>query len=493
MSDTDKTRPTQPRKMADISDWHMETDVAVTGFGGAGASAAIEAHDAGAKVIVFELASAAGGSTALSGADIYMGGDGSTPVQQACGYEDSSDDMFNYMMACSGAQADEAKIRNYVNHSVDHYHWLVDKGVPYKQSEHVERAVMPLNDDCLLYSGNEKAYPFNQIAKPVPRGHNPMIDGDKGGALLMEKLAQCVEQREIAVEYEARVLTLIVDENNDVQGLVVRINQQEINVRVHKGVILCAGGFVMNDAMLKQYAPDLMRCNYQTGNPGDMGSGIMMGMGVGGAAINMHEGFVSIAFYEPASLTYGVFVNEMGQRFINEDCYHGRVGSYCLRQPGNRIYLVLNVEDYGDYEQRNYIFAPVAGTGETVEELEAELALTPGTLVNTIGMYNQHAADGDDPLFHKSEQWLKPIEPPFVALDCTPGRGAFYSFFTLGGLDTTVSGEVLTPEGQSINGLYAAGRTACGIIRRGDGYSSGMSVGDATFSGRLAGKAAAAK
>ena len=33
-----------------------------------------------------------------------------------------------------------------------------------------------------------------------------------------------------------------------------------------------------------------------------------------------------------------------------------------------------------------------------------------------------------------------------------------------------------------IPGLYAAGRTACGVPRTTAGYASGMSVGDATFS-----------
>ena len=61
----------------------------------------------------------------------------------------------------------------------------------------------------------------------------------------------------------------------------------------------------------------------------------------------------------------------------------------------------------------------------------------------------------------------------------------------MGGLDTTPGGEVLTPEGDVIAGLYAAGRTACGVPRRADGYGSGMSVGDATFSGRQAGLMAA--
>ncbi|MFL2935497.1 MAG: FAD-binding protein, partial [Myxococcota bacterium] len=90
-----------------------------------------------------------------------------------------------------------------------------------------------------------------------------------------------------------------------------------------------------------------------------------------------------------------------------------------------------------------------------------------------------------------SEQWLKPMEPPFAALDCTPGSGVIYAYFTLGGLDTLPTGEVLSMEGRIIPGLYAAGRTSCGVPRNADGYASGMSVGDATFFGRLAGRAVA--
>ena len=42
-------------------------DVIVVGYGGAGATAAIAAHDAGARVLVLEKAAAGGGSTAESG------------------------------------------------------------------------------------------------------------------------------------------------------------------------------------------------------------------------------------------------------------------------------------------------------------------------------------------------------------------------------------------------------------------------------------------
>jgi succinate dehydrogenase/fumarate reductase flavoprotein subunit len=491
MSKAAKASPTQPKKLSDVTRWDIETDVAIVGFGGSGACAAIEAHDGGAEAIIFELASASGGSTALSSAEIYMGGNGGTRVQNACGWEDTTQDMVSYMTQAAGPQADEAKIRAYCEGSLDHFDWLVDKGVPFKDTEYKQRAIMALTDDCLLFTGNEKAWPFSIEAKPCPRGHNLEVQGDNGGPLFMKIMTENVQKRSIRVEYETRTLTLIADENNNVHGMVVRINQKELNVKARKGVILCAGGFAMNEKMLKKYAPKLLKGTEPIGNPGDTGTGILMGMGVGGAAINMDEGFISVPYYPPASLTFGLFINAQGQRFINEDCYHGRVGDHCLQQLGDRIFLVCSVEDYADYETVAYLGAPVAGTGETIEELETELQLPTGQLKHTLEFYNQHAANGKDPLFHKSAEWLKTIKGPFVALDCTPGRGAFYPFFTLGGLDTLPSGEVLTASGEVINGLYAAGRTACGVPRRAAGYSSGMSVGDATFSGRMAGRAAA--
>jgi 3-oxo-5alpha-steroid 4-dehydrogenase len=50
---------------------------------------------------------------------------------------------------------------------------------------------------------------------------------------------------------------------------------------------------------------------------------------------------------------------------------------------------------------------------------------------------------------------------------------------------------VLASDGSIVPGLFAAGRTACGLPRWGPGYSSGMSLGDCTFFGRQAGRAAA--
>jgi 3-oxo-5alpha-steroid 4-dehydrogenase len=491
-ADQPKFTPARPCLLKDVPRWDMEADVVVVGFGGAGACAAIEAADAGADVLLFELSSASGGSTAMSSGEVYLGGNGGTRVQKACGFEDSTENIYNFLMKCQGPQADENKVRLFAERGTEHFDWLVAHRVPFKDSFLDKRAIMAITDDGLIYTGSEKAWPFTEVAKPVPRGHNLQVVGDNGGPLLMKILTENVlERKNIQIHYETRALCLVTDEQGSVHGIVVRMNMQEKFVRARKGVVLCAGGFIMNKEMVQKHAPKLLRANIPIGNPGDTGSGIQMGMSVGGEAINMHEGFLSIPFYPPGSMTYGIFVNAMGQRFINEDCYHGRVGTYALQQPGDRIYLVIGAEDYGNLEKKPFFQGDIVGTGETPEELEQELGLPANSLSHTIRFFSEQAAKGEDPLFHKSKAWLKPINPPYVAIDATPERGTIVPAFTLGGLNTLPSGEVLRADGSTIPGLYAAGRTTAGVPRRGDGYASGTSVADVTFFGRLAGQQAA--
>src|SRR5512135_1021664 len=50
--------------------WNKQADVVVVGYGGAGASAAIAAHDAGAKVLIVEKNPEGGGNTQYSGGTV---------------------------------------------------------------------------------------------------------------------------------------------------------------------------------------------------------------------------------------------------------------------------------------------------------------------------------------------------------------------------------------------------------------------------------------
>ena len=125
---------------------------------------------------------------------------------------------------------------------------------------------------------------------------------------------------------------------------------------------------------------------------------------------------------------------------------------------------------------------------ETVDELEAEMGLPPGSLGATLALYNRHAELGADPVFHKRPERVRPLRPPLGAFDLRRGA-APYAPFTLGGLETRVAGEVLDVAGAPIPGLFAAGRTTAGICSF--GYASGLSLGDSTLFGRFAGATAA--
>ena len=477
----------QPCPARAVTRWDIETEVAIVGFGAAGASAAIEAASAGARVSLFEAASGSGGTSALSGGEVYLGGNGGTPIQRAAGFSDATEDLYQYLLMSGGPDADAAKVRLYADHSLAHYEWLVAQGVVYKNSYVPQRIVEPFTDDCLIWSGSEEAWPFAEAAKPCPRGHTPQWMGLGGGGYLMKILAQRVAALKVDVHYDSRAVALIVDDAHRVVGLVVRKDGQDHFVRARKGVVLCAGGFIMNTEMVRRHAPHLLRANTPIGTIDD-GSGIVLGQSAGGHAIHMGEGFVTLPWYPPENLIKGIFINERGQRFINEDCYHGRVSQHILQQAGTRFFLLLDQAIFAEPEFGQFAKISIGATGDQWEEVERELELPAGALTSTVSLYNQYAAEGRDPLFRKAAKWLRPLtQPPFIALDCRIDH-CVYSSFTLGGLDTLPTGEVLDAARQPIAGLYAAGRTSCGLPRWGAGYSSGMSLADCTFFGRQAGQ-----
>jgi len=480
----------RPCRLQQVPRWDLETEVAILGFGASGASAAIEAASAGAKVTLFEVASGHGGTSALSGGEVYLGGDGGTPIQRSAGFSDTNEDLYQYLLLARGDDADAAKCRLYADNSLKHFEWLVAQGLVYKNSFIPQRIVEPFTDDCLIWSGSEEAWPFCEKAKPCPRGHTPQWMGLGGGKYLMDVLAKRVVDLGVDVQYDTRVVALIADDDNRVHGVVTRRNGEDRFVRASKGVVLCAGGFIMNKELLKQHAPKMLRANTPIGTVDD-GSGIQLGQSVGGHAIHMDEGFVTIPWYPPEALIKGIFINEQGQRFINEDCYHGRVSHAILQQPGTRFFLLADSQFFAEPEWGQFAKISIGAAGESWAEVEKELGLPHNALQATVTLYNEHAAQGQDPLFHKNAKWLSPLtKPPFVALDLRIDH-CIYSSFTLGGLETRPSGEVVNASREPIKGLYAAGRTTSGLPRTGAGYSSGLSLADATFFGRQAGRSVA--
>jgi len=204
----------------------------------------------------------------------------------------------------------------------------------------------------------------------------------------------------------------------------------------------------------------------------------------------MGEYHLTVPFYPPGSLTFGILVNGHGQRFIAEDGYHGRIAEMASRQPLGTVYLIVDEASFGHPLYEGF---EIAAVEESITDLERALSLPPDSLQRTVSLYNHNAEKGEDPGLHKQPAWIRPItQSPFAAVDCSFGK-APYMAFPLGGLWTRPTGEVLTEDGEIVEGLYAAGRSCCGISRSAEGYVSGTSIGDATFFGRLAGRAAAAR
>jgi 3-oxo-5alpha-steroid 4-dehydrogenase len=480
----ERINPTAVRKARRVRKWDWEADVVVVGYGCAGACATIAAAEAGADVLLLERASGGGGTSALSGGLIYMGG--GTPVQQACGYDDTPEEMYKFLQAALGPGIDEAKLRVFCDESVAHFHWFEQHGVPFKRSFYPEPATEPPTDDCLVFSGGEDGYPFSSVAKPAPRAHKAQVPG-AGGAFLMQKLVAATERCGARIECDVRCDTLVVNEQGRVVGVVVWQDQRERLIRARRGVVLTAGGFTMNEEMVQRHVPLVWPCGHKLGVDGDDGRAIRMAMGAGADIIHMGAAEVAFPLTPPRRLMRGILVNRYGQRFINEDTYYGRIAQECVFRQDGQMFLIV---DTAVYEPTIYGFQATF-VEETVAELEQTLGLPTGSLQSTVEYYNRAAAQGEDPLFHKVPALLQPLTtPPYAAFDCRLSQNAAaYATFTLGGLHTRPTGEVLNPDGQVIPGLYAAGRTTSGLAA--GGYCSGISLGDGTFFGRKAGHSAA--
>ncbi|MFB8275579.1 FAD-binding protein [Nocardia colli] len=458
--------------------WDETADVIVVGFGIAGACAAIGAAEAGADVLILERTGAAGGASALAAGHFYLGG--GTPVQQATGHEDSSAAMRDYLTAVS-PDPDHLKVDAYCVGSVAHFAWLESQGLTFERSFYPGKAVVQPGTEGLMWTGNEKVSPYLDQARPAPRGHKVNAPAERGGYEVMRVLAERVRELGIRVRFETKVDQLVADGDRIVGA-------SWPGGAVSGAVVLAAGGFVMNPDMLATYTARLAQHFLPLGVETDDGLGIRLGQSAGAATSHMDGAFLTASFYPPDTLLHGIIVNKAGQRFVAEDSYHGRTAGAVVAQPDSTAYLIVDSKHMAWPELPMVKF--IDGW-ETVALMEAALGIPVGALQETLANYNVAAADEHDPELGKHPDWIAPLtEGPWGAFDLTPGA-ATYVGFTLGGLSTTVDGEVLRTDGSTIEGLYAAGACASNIAQDTGGYSSGTCLGEGSFFGRRAGAHAA--
>ena len=460
-------------------------DVVVVGFGMAGGCAALEAARTGARVLLLERAAVHGGTTCMAGGHFYLGG--GTAVQQATGHDDSADAMYDFLVSTS-RDPDRAKIRAYCEGSVAHFDWLEALGFAFERSYFPGKAVIQPGTEGLMYTGNEKVWPYLAAATPAPRGHKVPVPGDTQGAkLVMDLLAERVVEAGVEVRYETGATHLVVTGEGEVTGLAWRRFQETGVVRA-SAVVLAAGGFVMNADMVAAYTPALGAKLFTLGSTYDDGLGIRLGASAGAALSHMDEPFITAPFYPPSVLVKGLIVNKDGHRFVAEDSYHARTSYHVMRQQDSAAFLIV---DSRHAERPRMPLVPFIDGWETVEEMAEGLGVPVDALRSTLDRYNTYAARGEDPDFHKHPDWLAPQDTgPWAAYDLSLGK-ALYAGFTLGGVRTTVDGQARRPDGSVIRGLYAAGACASGIAQDGQGYCSGLQLGEGSFFGRRAGRHAA--
>ena len=460
-------------------------DVVVVGFGIAGGCAALEAARAGARVLLLERAAVHGGTSSMSGGHFYLGG--GTAVQRATGWEDSADEMYAYLVAVS-KEPEHDKIRAYCDGSVEHFDWLEALGFEFERSYYPEKAVIQPGTEGLMFTGNEKVWPYRQQAVPAPRGHKVPVPGDtEGTRMVMDLLRARVEEAGVEVRYETGATNLVAAEDGAVVGLAWK-SFEDTGVVAAGAVVVAAGGFVMNPDMVAAHTPSLAEKPFTLGSTYDDGLGIRLGASAGAELKHMDEPFITAPFYPPSSLMTGFIVNSSGERFCAEDGYHSRTSQLVMEQPDHAAYLIVDSEHV---EYPKFPLVPLIDGYETIEELESALTLPAGSVAATLERYNKMAAAGEDLDFHKAPEWLAPQETgPWAVFDLTLGK-AMYAGFTLGGIRVSVDGQAQRPDGSVIPGLYAAGACASNLAQDGKGYCSGTQLGEGSFFGRRAGAAAA--
>jgi 3-oxo-5alpha-steroid 4-dehydrogenase len=549
MSTSDKPAVLPPLTVASSEDvaWDETTDVLVVGFGGAGACAALQARESGAEVIAIDRFSG-GGATAYSGGVIYAG---DTRFQREAGFTDSAEAMYDYLAMEVGDVVRPETLRRYCNESAANLEWLMGHGVPYASDTFLEKTIYPPDGKFLYYSGNEKVPEYAAKTPPVPRGHRAVGDGMSGFAYY-RPLAQSAERLGVKLGKHERAVRLIQDASGRVIGVeTARIpdpqqpaHQKEYDkvipmlpfkatlseraavkarelenrvsetrrIRARGGVILSTGGFALNLKMLHRHRPFLAD-NYKSlmrlASLGCDGSGIELGQSVGGATDRMDAIYAARIIAPPNSLLHGILINQMGERFINEEAYSGFIGLAIGDQPEGKAWLVMTsrsfraaikealtsgalfLKYYGAPALLNFLLGGTRRAG-SLAALARKCGIDPATLERTGAEVDAGIASGTPDPFGKSDANRERLgDGNLVAVNfAITNHFAFSQLFTLGGLMVDEdSGHVLDRAGQQIAGLYAAGRAAVGLCS--NGYISGMSIGDGMFSGRRAARSAA--
>jgi len=465
-----------------------DVDVLVIGFGAAGASAAIEAHDAGARVAVIEKTGAGGGNCRHSGGFLF----------------DVDDEVaVEHLDALCFGKTDRSVLTAYATglHEVR----------PFLESLGGEVETVRIDE----FGGLLPSWPHFPGAGHVD--YHRYAGGETApGQALWRLLEDAVRTRGIDVDLNCRATTLTAEDGGAVTGVEIDRAGTTETIRASGGVILAAGGFEYDAELRDAYLPLPLA---PVGHPGNTGDSLRLAVQAGAALWHMSSFFGWFAFRHPdhpaafpldVHAPSFVYVDADGRRFADETGWevHDKVRSvtaYLPRHanrphlPGQVIFdeaarlagplngIVGTPNDYRwSHDNRAEVERGWIKRGETPQQLAAQTGIDAGTLSATLNRYAEAAARGRDQEFGRAPETLVALEPPLYAIEMWPGIAT-----ASGGPRRDDKARVLRTGGQDpIDGLYAAG--AAGSIW-GHLTEHGGGLTDAIVFGRIAGEQAAAR
>jgi succinate dehydrogenase/fumarate reductase flavoprotein subunit len=535
--------------------WYHEFDVVVAGSGGAGLTAAILAHDHGARVAVLERSDRIGGTTAVSGGAVWVPvNDHMSEVES----QDSREEALTYCKRLSAGTAPDKMTETFVDTAPVMIRYL-EENTPLRFSvwntpdyyadgpggSACGRTLEPhLFSKAELgeWAGALRAAPILAVPLTLEEMLNKyrLITGVKalpmellserlqkqmvgmGAALIGRLLRGCLD-RGVNIMLNTRATELVRDANG-VHGLVAQGNGKPVTLSARGGVILATGGFEWNDGLVRKFMPGPL--THPNSPPFNEGDGLIMAMEAGATLANMtgawwepsgavpgemYEGKQLSRFLAPErSAPHAIMVNRAGRRFVNEGAPYNDIGRvFHAFDPAS--YACANLPCWAvfdsQYRRRYPVLSTLPGTpdpewltrDETLEGLAARTGIDAGLML-TVERWNGFSRQGRDCEFHRGETAFERASgdqraphPNLGTIEEPP----FYALPVYPGALGTSGGPETNTRGQVLD---VRGRVIHGLYAAGNAaasptgaayYSGGGTISPAMTWGYLAGTHAA--
>lgn len=449
-------------------------DVVVIGAGGAGFSAAIEAKNAGANVVLLEKMPAVGGNSLISGAEMNAARNW---VQPKLGILDDSAERHAADTFKGGDKKGDMKVINVMTaNALDAAKWCRDYlGVRFE------------DDNLFFFGGHSRKRAL------IPVGHT--------GTEFIAKFQAKADELGIPVITDMKAEELIKDKTGRVAGVKATSHGATYTFNAKGGVVLATGGFGANKAMVKKYNPKIDERFKTTDAPGTTGEALYMAKRAGAQLVNM--GYIQtypicdpisgvIELIADSRFDGAIMLNQEGKRFVEELERRDVLSEAILKQTGNYCWVLWNdnigkISNTVKEHPTEYEAFTKQGIMATCPDLKciADFTKMPlKQLESTVKRVSSMAGKGNDKDFHHRGGLMDMSEGQYYVIKAVPS-----THHTMGGVRINEKAQALTAKGQVIPGLWAAGEVTG--VTHGTNRLGGNAYTDIIVFGRIAGEAAA--